>query len=92
MVLYCLLLFFFGVRVSVTFHLMFIHNYFSSVWIAEWLPRKQLPTRLVVCSHCILSICHFIISRLGLKGGVGFLIVPVSVHCLLVFFESQSII
>ena len=26
----------FGVRVSVMFHLMFVHYTFSSVWVAEW--------------------------------------------------------
>ena len=50
----------FGVRVSVTFHPMFVHNTFSSVWVAEWPPfGKELPARLAVCSHCILSICNF---------------------------------
>ena len=28
----------FGVRVSVMFHLMFVHNLFNSVWVAEWPP------------------------------------------------------
>ena len=28
----------FGVRVSVTFHLMFVHSTFSSVSVAEWPP------------------------------------------------------
>ena len=28
----------FGVRVSVMFYLMFVHNTFSSVWVAEWPP------------------------------------------------------
>ena len=28
---------FFGVRVSVMFHFMFVHT-FSSVWVAEWPP------------------------------------------------------
>ena len=28
----------FGVRVSVTFHFMFVHYTFSSVWVAEWPP------------------------------------------------------
>ena len=29
---------YFGVRVSVMFHLMFVYYTFSSVWVAEW-PR-----------------------------------------------------
>ena len=37
----------FGVRVSVTFHLMFVHIIFSSVWVAEWPPfEKELLTVL----------------------------------------------
>ena len=49
----------FGVRVSVMFHFMFVHYTFSSVWVAEWPPfGKELPARLAICSHCILSICN----------------------------------
>ena len=44
----------------------FFHYTFSSVWVAEWPPfgaewppfGKWLPARLVICSHCILSICN----------------------------------
>ena len=44
----------FGVRVSLMFHFMFVHYTFSSVWVAEWPPfGKQLPARLAICSHCI---------------------------------------
>ena len=46
----------FGVRVSVMFHFMFVHYTFSSVWVAE------LPARLAICSHCILSICNILSS------------------------------
>ena len=52
-----------------TFHLMFVHDTFSSVWIAEWPP--------FVFSHCVFFI-------FGFEGGVRVLIAPVSVHCLLV--------
>ena len=39
----------FGVRVSVTFHLMCVHIIFSSVRVAEWPPfGKDLLTRLSV--------------------------------------------
>ena len=31
----------FGVRVSVMFHFMFVHNTFSSAWVAEWPPFGQ---------------------------------------------------
>ena len=43
-----------------TFHLMFVHDDSSSVWIAEWPPfEKKLPTRLVVCSHCLSFYLQF---------------------------------
>ena len=43
-----------------TFHLMFVHYTFSSVWVAVWPPfGKELPIRLAVCSHCVLYICNF---------------------------------
>ena len=78
----------FDVSVSVTFHLMFVHNSFSSVWVAEWQPfGKELPTRLAVCSHCILSICNCIYFPFGFEGEVRFLNAPVLVHCLLVTFN-----
>ena len=32
-----------------------MNNTFSSVWVAEF--GKQLPARLDICSHCLLSIC-----------------------------------
>ena len=57
MILCCL---FFGVRVSVTFHLMCFHIIFSSVWVAEWpFFGKKLLTRLTICSLCILTIFNF---------------------------------
>ena len=31
----------FGVRVSVMFHLMFVHYTFSSVWVAGWPPFEK---------------------------------------------------
>ena len=46
-VLCCLL---FGVRVSVKFHLIFVHIIFSSLWVAGPLFGKELPTRLTICS------------------------------------------
>ena len=37
---------------------------------------------LLVCSHCILSICDInFISRFGFEGGIFLLIAPVPVHC-----------
>ena len=33
--------------------------YFSSVWVAEWPSfRKELLTRLTICSFCTLTICN----------------------------------
>ena len=56
MVLCCL---FYGIRVSVTFHLMCVHITFSSVSVAEWPPfGKYLFTRLTICFICILTICN----------------------------------
>ena len=36
--------------------------------------EKELPIRLAVCSHCILSICdiYLVNSRKALKAGFGF--------------------
>ena len=55
----------FSVRVSVTFHLTCVHIIFSSV--AKWAPfGKQLLTRLVICSLCILTICNISYFPFGL--------------------------
>ena len=65
----------FGVKVSVMFQLMFFRYTFSSVWVAEWPPfGKLLPTRLAICSHCLLSICNNIclFPVLVLRAGFGF--------------------
>ena len=64
----------FGVRVSVMFRLMFVHYTFSSVWVAAWPPfGEELPARLDICSHCILSICIFhLLPILGLRAEFGF--------------------
>ena len=74
-----------------TFHLMFVHNTFSSAWVAKW-PYfgKELPTRLAMCFHCILSILSiFSFSRFGFEGGVWILIGPVPVHCFLVTYTIE---
>ena len=54
-----------------TFHPMFVHYTFSSVWVAVWPPfGKELPIRLAVCSHCVLYICKFsYFSILGARYG-----------------------
>ena len=75
---------------------MFVHYTFSSVWVAEWPPfGKQLPARLAICSHCILSICniYLFISRFGFKSGICLLIAPVPVHCFsITFFLKMAFI
>ena len=45
---------------------------FSLVWVAEWPPfDNELPTRLTVCTHCILTICiFFFFSVLVFEGGI----------------------
>ena len=41
------------------FRLVCVHITFSSVWVAEWPPiGKELLTRLIICSHCILTSCN----------------------------------
>ena len=82
----------FGVRVSVTFHLMFVHIILSSVWVAVWPPfGKELPARLTICSLCILTICNFIFFSFCFHGGILVLIAPVPSHCILVTFSHISI-
>ena len=63
LVLLCFSVACFGVRVSVTFHLMCVHIIFSSVSVAEWpLFGKKLLNRLTICPLCILTICNTCIS------------------------------
>ena len=64
----------FGVRVSAMFHFMFAHFSLSSVLVAEWPPfGKQLPARLTICSHCILSLCNiYLFPVLVLRAGFVF--------------------
>ena len=65
---------YFGVRVSVMFHFLFVQYTFSSVWVADRPPfGKKLPTRLTICSHCILSICNiYLFPVLILRAGFVF--------------------
>ena len=70
-----------------TFHLMFVHIIFSSVWVAKWPPfGKELPTRLTLCSLCSLTICSLVFYRFIFEGGIWVLIAPVPSHCILVTF------
>ena len=51
------------------FHFMFVHNTFSSVWVAELPPfGKQLPARLAICSHFILSNCYILNAKKPAPG------------------------
>ena len=64
----------FGVRVSVMSHLMFVHYIFSSVWVAEWPPLSlYMSARQAICSHCLLSICYiYLFPVLVLGAEFGF--------------------
>ena len=74
-----------------TFHLMFVHYTFSSVWVAEWPPfGKELTIRFALSSHCILSICNFSYFPFGFESGVRLFIASVPVHCLLVTFKTYK--
>ena len=60
---------------SVSVVLPYVDHYtLSSVLVAEWPPfGKWLPVRLVICSHCLLSICNFyLFPILVLEAGFGF--------------------
>ena len=49
-----------------------------------------MPTRLAICTHCILSICISFISHFGLKGGIWLLIAPVPVHCFSITLTQEN--
>ena len=58
-----------------TFHLMFVGILFLVRFgFAERPPiRKEMPTRLTICSLCILNICNFsYFSFLVMRAGFGF--------------------
>ena len=56
----------FGVRVSVTLHLMFVHIKFSSVEVAEWPPYgKDLLTRLTICSTLYFDYRYLLFAYLS---------------------------
>ena len=55
-----------------TFYLMLVHIISSSVWVGEWPPfGKELVTRIVICSLCILTTYVFVILVLVLGTGFG---------------------
>ena len=56
----------------------------NSIKITEWPPLlKELPTRLSVCSPCIMSICNFNYFPFWFDGRILHLIVPVIAYFLL---------
>ena len=77
----------FGFRVSVTFHLVCVHIIFNSVWVTEWPPfGKELPTRLIICSLNILTICNFSYFPFGFDGWISVLLASVTGLCILFRF------
>ena len=84
----------FGVRVSVTCHLIFVHIIFSSFWVAEWPPfGKELLTRLTICSLRSWTICNFSYFPFWFGGGGGVDLgsdCSVPGHCILVTFSRRG--
>ena len=69
---------------------MFVHIIFSLVWVVELPPfGKELPTRLTICSLCILTICNLDVSCFGFKGVIWVLIAPVPGHFILLLENTQ---
>ena len=59
----------FGVRVSEMFHFMFVHNNFSSVWVAEWPPLGY--SCLLGKQFVLIVFCQFVIF-IYLRAGFVF--------------------
>ena len=80
---------FFGIRVSVTFHLMFVHIIllFRFGLLSGHLLEKKLLTRLTICSLYILTVI-LVISRFGFEGWIWVLIALVPGHCIFVTFSN----
>ena len=79
----------FGVRVSVMFHLRFVHYSFSLVWVAKWPPLGNscpLGWPFVLIVFCLFVI--FFISGFGFRSRIWLLIAPVPVHCFSITIES----
>ena len=62
----------FGVRVSVKFHLLYVHIIFNSVWVAEW-PSfgKELHIRLTIFLFLFCLFVILVISRFSLEPRSG---------------------
>ena len=79
----------FGVRVSVVFHLMFVHYTFSSVWVAEWPPfGNSCPLGWPCVLFCLFVI--FIYFPFGFRSGIWLSIAPVPVHCFSITFMDRK--
>ena len=69
------------VSVSVMFHLMFVHNTFSSVWLSSHLLGNSC---LLGWPYVLIVFCLFVfsfISHFGFKIKIWLLIAPFPVHC-----------
>ena len=69
------------------FHLMFVHDTFSSVWVAEWpLLGNSCPLGwpFVLIVFCLFVI--FIYFPFWFKSGIWLLIAPVPIHCFSITF------
>ena len=71
---------YFGVRVPVLFHLMFVHNTLTSVLVAWWPPFGETASHSIDHLFSLpLSICIF--TYFCFKSEIWLLIAPVSVYC-----------
>ena len=62
----------FDVRDSVMFHLMFVHYTFILFGLLSGY-LSELPARLAIYSHCLLSICTLYLFPIWfLRAGFGF--------------------
>ena len=71
----------FGVRVSVMFHLMFVHYTLSSVWVLSgYLSGNRCPLGwpFVLILFCLFV--FFVYFPFWFKTGIWLLIAPVPVH------------
>ena len=63
----------FGVRVSVTFHLMFVHIIFSLVYVAEWQPLRGRASHSVDCMSLYFDYLLFqFLPVYVLRADIGF--------------------
>ena len=70
---------FFGDRVSVMFHFMFVLYTFSSVWVAVWEIAARSVSNLFTLFFVYLK--YLFISRFGFKSGICLVIASAPGHC-----------